>query len=498
MINTYKTISIIYGGSGKDCAKLIHDRIEKLHTQEFLPVKSSILADDILPSSSILNAVREKISESSACVIILTFDDVNNTRIRQNVLIEIGIALSRISEDLCFFLCERKSLPEDFPSDIKGVVNPNYFDKENIHEEVEKICKEITRHLSLKSYSGILHDQRYEYDYRKVLDDIPVTVFDESADVQMASILSEWEKNIRSFDYVSEKIMYLAERLKFFPDFNNNEQFFAFLNNVIQQIVPSDKDYALYESEYLRRICELINAILQYSRLKLDKNVLKHMDYPDKYGEEIRSYMYEFKEIADDLKIIVDLIENDESFQINWLLKVLAYEYTGLSYMKYIACRNKYDESDLELLDFNEKCYLKMMAIGKQDILSNILWKGYAQYDLTRVYENKYRIKKDSDYIDVMMDYSNKSIRTRRKWFLDNKFKGIFSSAISFEYFLVCKFEYELRHLHEAYTDDSSEQIITGLSQLKQELNEFCENTEFGRLYEMRDSIDSLINRVKE
>ena len=93
MISKYKKVSIIYGRGGRDCALQIHHRLQALHEQDGMPVEAFLLAEELLSSADIIDRVRDILSASSICVILLTFDDADGSRVRQNVLIEIGIAL---------------------------------------------------------------------------------------------------------------------------------------------------------------------------------------------------------------------------------------------------------------------------------------------------------------------------------------------------------------------------------------------------------------------
>ncbi|MBO7342205.1 MAG: nucleotide-binding protein [Clostridia bacterium] len=498
MINKYKNISIIYGASGKACALKMDSELRRLHLDEFYPIKSFILANEILSSSSILDTIKQIIASSCACIVILTFDDVEGSRVRQNVLVEIGMAMMLIDQKNCFFISEKQTLPDDFPSDLQNVINPNFFDKNDLDGVAKKTCAELVRHLGLKHYRDILKDPNYIYDYKKVLDDIPTNVFEEQADLQLDHILDEWERNVASFEFLPERIMYLAERLKFFPVFNSNDRFFRFLSGVQELIKPTEKDFELYGHAYMIQSCNFINDILDYTKTKLDKTVLMHLSNPAQYRAENRSHQFEFKEIADGLRDFVEAFE-DGTYEYNWLIKVLAYEYTALAHMKYIACVDKYDESILKMMDFVIDCYEKAASVGKRnDPYSKILWQGYTQYNLTRAYENLYKVTHESAYLDKMQEYSQASIVTRRKWFTDNPYKGVFSNALSFEYFLVYKYEYELRHKYAAYSPDTPDEILQGLDKLKSELNSYCATTGLGRLYDMRDGIESLIQNVEE
>ena len=499
MINKYKNISIIYGASGKECALKMDAELKRLHLNEFYPIRSYILANEILSSSSILDTVKDIIASSSACIVILTFDDMDGTRVRQNVLVEVGMALMLLDKSNCFFISEKRSLPEDFPSDLQGVVNPNYFDKNDLDDVVKKTTRELIHHLNIKHYRDILSDNNYIFDYKRVLDDIPLHIFEEKADVQLEHILDEWEKNLRSFEFVVERIMYLAERLKFFPDFNCNDRFFAFLARIQDLIRPTERDFEFYDRAYLINTCNFITNIIRYSVIKLNKHVLHCIAHPKEHRDELRGYQIEFQDIADELRDFVDSFESGR-FAYNWMLKILAYEYVALAYMKYIACTDRFDESILELMDYIIGSYKKVIETGKyNDPYSKALWMGYAQYDLTRAYENLYKVTGDQKYLAKMEEFSQKSITTRRKWFTENTFKGVFSNALSYEYFLVCKYEYEMSYKYEKYAQrNTPADILGGLDKLKAELNQYCETTGLGRLYDMRDGIDTLMHSIMQ
>ncbi len=500
MVTKYQNISIIYGASGKDCAKRIHDELCRRHTGDFYPIKSHILANEILNSSTILETVKGIISSSAACIVILTFDDVEHTRVRQNVLVEIGMAMMLIDKNNCFFISERQTLPDDFPSDLKGVINPNYFDKSDPDGVVQKTCDAVIAHLGVSTNQNILESNDYIYDYKRILDDIPVEIFDKNANAQLEALLHEWEQNIASFEFVSERIMYLLERIKFFPDFNCDEMFFGFLDRISDLVRPRDIDFHVAGADrtYLIKASNFILSILDYSKIKLDHHVLACLASPKDHPEEIRTYRAEFRRIGRDLQTFIDEFESGQR-SYNWMIRIMAYEYSALSYMKYLVCVDRYDEAQLELMNYIISCYKKTMAIGNEnDPYSNTLWQGYAQYNLTRAYVNLYKITGNDMYLEDMADYSISSINTRRNWFKNNNFKGVFSNALSYEYFLVCKYEYELRYKIPAYSMGTEEDILAGLSGLKDELSLYCETSGINRLYDMRNSIDSLIGSVQK
>ena len=138
MINKYKKVSIIYGRGGRECALRIQENLSELHDKKGMPVESHLLADELLSSADIVSRVRDIISSSAMCIILLTFDDVDGTRVRQNVLIEIGMALVLIGRDRCFAVSEKQILPDDFPSDIRGALNVNHMDIRDVENVTKK------------------------------------------------------------------------------------------------------------------------------------------------------------------------------------------------------------------------------------------------------------------------------------------------------------------------------------------------------------------------
>lgn len=499
MISKYKKISIIYGGSGVDCARKIDERLKKLHNDEFYPLESAIIAKQIMGGANIFKTVKNAISSSALCIIILTFDDLQSTRIRQNVLVEIGMALMTVDNtDNCIFLSEKTPLPDDFPSDLKGWINPNYFDKDNLEEVAQKVCDEVKDILKYKPHKNLLRARNYIFDYENILNDIPNNVFEEKSDIQLEHILDCWQESIASFSFVSERIMYLMERIKFFPDFNSNEKFFRFLQSVRNLIKPSEADYEMEDVAYINNVSSLAVTILDYTNIKLRKEVIKCMNNPQSDKKAAEEYGLKFTSIVNNIQRFVDKTENNpEEFRYNWLLKTIAYEYLGLAKMKVINFCNKYDESLLPTLEYVIECYNKVIDLANDyGGTSANLWRGYSEYNLTRAYEAVYKITNDNKYLEKIKFYSLSSISTRKEWCKVNSFKGVFTSALSFEYFLVKKHELEIRYRINGYSSVTKEQLIEDILSLDEELKQYCDSIELGRLYDMKSGLDEFHKRI--
>jgi hypothetical protein len=501
MISKYKKISIIYGGSGLECAKKIFRVLDRLHNEEFYPFEPAIIAQKILGGVNIFKTVKEAISSSSLCIIILTYDDIEYTRVRQNVLVEIGMALMAVENtDKCIFLSEKVPLPDDFPSDLRGWINPNYFDKNNLDDVAVEVGEEVKRLLHCKPYKNLLGARNYIYDYENLLADIPNYIFEEKADIQLEHILDCWQDNIASFSFVSERVMYLLERLKFFPDFNSNQKFFDFLAAVKKLIQPSDVDYEIADALYINTACSFASALIDYTDVKLRKETIRCMKNPNENRQLSEEYKNIFSSIVHTLQKFVDKFEKDGSkFNYNWFIKTMAYEYLALAKMKVLNFSETESEADLGTLEYVIDCYKKVIETSEDyGGSSATLWRGYAEYNLTRAYEAMYRITKNSDYISDMRHYSLNSIITRKSWCNVNNFKGVFTSALSYEYFLVKKHELEIRYKIPEYSTSTNEQLIEELVSLDDELKHFCDSTELGRLYDMKMSIDEFRQALKK
>ena len=158
MIDKYKTVSIIYGTRGKECACKIADLISKDHSDNIYPVKAELLAEKYLNCENIITTIKDFIESSDFCVILLTYDDINNTRVRQNILIELGMAMVLLKASQCYFFSEKIPLPEDFPSDFRHSINPNYFNPDQPEKSAAEIINYIVGKLDLASYRNILTD----------------------------------------------------------------------------------------------------------------------------------------------------------------------------------------------------------------------------------------------------------------------------------------------------------------------------------------------------
>ena len=91
MIQRYKDVSIIYGGSGRRYAEALNDKLTKISQEERYPIQATIINEKIL-TRELLTDVMRLFKESEFCVTFLTKEDyctignIEKKRLRQNVV----------------------------------------------------------------------------------------------------------------------------------------------------------------------------------------------------------------------------------------------------------------------------------------------------------------------------------------------------------------------------------------------------------------------------
>ena len=500
MIQKYSEVAIIYGGSGNSLAGKLSELISQKHNVEMFPIQPHILQKDILGGRSIMQYVIEMIHKSSVCVIILTFDDADGTRVRQNVLIETGIAWALKGREKCIFLSNLPKLPDDFPSNISHDININYIGND-IQEVANKVIDEITASLGLLARENLLSDYTYRFDGR-ILDDIPQEILEKKADKQLHDILNEWKKNIKAFDYMSERVMYLLERIAFLPIFSYDSVMDDFLENIRADISPTKADENLrplpnrYYSD-CEVVARFVQQVIEYTGIKTQKEVIQCLADPAAAPSVTRNVYFMYKRIADELKLMISMIESDES-HFNWLIKIVAYDYAALACLKmYELYKNNEkgtDELENALIFFNKAREIA----SRYDHYSNYIWLGFIDFNLSRVYRYKYEQTGEVKYLESFEDTLSGAVFYRKKWYKGNVYKGTFAVAMSYEYFIAAKLDYEMRNDINEYTNDTPVQNLANIDHLIEELDEYCRDTELGRLYTVRNSIADLESRIRK
>ena len=128
MLRGYQNVAIIYGGTGKSYAAALHQRITQVSRQQRYPLSASIVLERIL-TRELLADVMALFRDSAFCVAFLTADDRCLTedscrlRLRQNVVLELGMALTQLGRERCILLSDfdPRSPEFDLPSDLNSM-----------------------------------------------------------------------------------------------------------------------------------------------------------------------------------------------------------------------------------------------------------------------------------------------------------------------------------------------------------------------------------------
>ena len=277
MIGKYYEVTIFWGGSGRPYAQKMAEKLESLHRNEYLPIRPYIFDKQAMSADSIMTNVIEKVGNSTACIIILTFDDEFDNgkvaRVRQNILIETGVAWARLGSKNLFFMSDKESLPDDFPSNIRTGININHFDKDDPDKIVSRISDTLIHENSIISNRDILTPTgRYIYD-GKILGDLDSFAGETKTEAQIDRIKEHWLRMTGRFDYLQEKVLYIMERVAFFPILGNEEKLLRFLHEIEKLVEPSEYDYEHYDKgeipEQLLDAMKLTRLIIRYTEEKI-------------------------------------------------------------------------------------------------------------------------------------------------------------------------------------------------------------------------------------
>ena len=504
MIDTYKKVSIIYGVRGKKCACIMADLFSKYYSDYIYPIKAELLAEQYLNCENVIKTIKDIIESSDICVILLTFDDINNTRVRQNILIELGMTMVLLKASQCYFFSEKIPLPEDFPSDFKHSINPNYFNPEQPEGSAEKIVNYILGNLKIASNKSILTDNNYIYDHEEIFRKLHPSIYDLEAETQMQQILIEWIRILEAFDYVAERSIYILERCIFLPLFTYNDALSVFFTRIHELIRPSSKDYHCFDKEQVNAVYKIADNILEYIERNFVQSLEKNQD-PNAFDKKKENWSREFSSIAGSLEQAAYDIK-DGTIKTNWYLYIMACDYAGLARMRAVRFDQRPQikhEKDLQEYKKNLQKAMDMfdranVFAQKYCIHSHFLWEGYIQYNISRIYELLYDNDRIELYRQGMRDALKYAIDARKRTInKSHHLKGVFSIALTSEYFWALNHEYEIElkwpEVFEGNLNDIARKIENALA----ELNIYCDATGLKKLYDVRDDLRKLLTRTK-
>ena len=285
MIEKYKTISIIYGGSGGNYAKTLNKMINDYETENRYPLTSRIVMEQIL-TKDILAEVSNLFRETEICIAFLTAEDCclkegeQVYRLRQNVVFELGMALFHLGREKCILLGDfaDKMAQVELPSDMSGL-DIRFFNKQNqtqVFDEVLKKVLQLSRASSLPEeskkeipqYDNLLRRNRYYVDYSQLFRRYDKKIGLKNKDY-LQNLLQEWLSECKSLKYFDERLMYVLERIAFMPIFGKQDavsNWYISAEDIVGEYDERDIDY--YQNakllKYAKNVFNVVNTYIKY------------------------------------------------------------------------------------------------------------------------------------------------------------------------------------------------------------------------------------------
>ena len=459
MVKKYKTISIVYGGSGRDYATKMKNMIDSLSLEKKIPIRSVIVLDSIL-TGDLLTSITTLFSESDVCVILLTADDEAKgyKRIRQNVLFEIGMALFNLGKEKCILLSDfdPKAKDIELPSDLNGL-EIKQFDKESedkvfkdVLSKVLVLSKDVNKlngTLSdLPTYENLLVRDKYRVDYENLFEYSTETL-------NLSDVLDDWYKECKSLTRYEERAIYFIERIGFLPIFSEKdgiEEWYIKMEPLLSSF--NDKDIDEYSLDLLNFVKNTILALITYVCYSFGGN-----------SKDEKTF-----------RKIIAFLEDEppvEGQSINPLLLTVYYDYLGLSYMHLYEYTNdeKHLEKAISLFSLIVDKY-----VGVVDTSMSV-WSGFLLFNLARAYRKRYALTKSDTDKDLTLKFYKKASQYRHGWLAKAGFCKTVRNALSIEYFMA-----ELEHIDfkEESGKIDKETAYEELVNLKHELSAYYNNDE--------------------
>lgn len=423
MIKKYKKVSIVYGSSGRTYAERLNAKIEKLQTELRYPIESKIVMENIL-TQDILSSVTSLFRESQICIAILTADDVclvegeQKQRIRQNVVMELGMALFHLGRENCILLStfDVKDNTVELPSDMNGleIKQMNDDNADLVFDQVIDKVLSITAGLNfgngIDRYDNLLTREDYLIDYENLFSDHR-SYNPEEGKSYGDFVLDSFVEECESLYHYDERAMFFFERIGLIFAFglgNHMVDWYIKMQPLLENLSAKD----ISESKD-RRVLGIIRDVV----CLLINNVLRTRNDTGEYVH---------REMCDDFEAIT-LPEN-----VNPLISTVFYDYKGLAYM---ALFN--NTKNVEYLKTAIFYFEKIINEYADRIGFNLkLWSGFVLYNLGRAYDKLNDLEPNIDYVEKANYNFKEAIKERRKWLTPKTFNENVKYTLSYEYFI--------------------------------------------------------------
>jgi len=459
MIQKYKTVSIIYGGSGKKYAAEFSDKITNLAEQERYPISVKLILERIL-TRELLTGVMNQFRESEVCVTFLTADDCciredgQYMRLRQNIVFELGMALFHLGREHCILLSDFDVHDSFFelPSDMNSLeirrFNPEHFSEEmdDVVAKILQLSKESEGKSDLADeipqYDRLLTREHYYVDYENIFCSQSNSLYTEGSHF-LKDTLKYWLEECESLPHYDERCIYILERIGFLPMFGRipeAEQWLLKASQLLENYKRSDIAY-YGNTRLLDFVRDLIGNIIEYTTIKMtDKQ-----SGLECYKGLLEDFLFE---------------EFPEGEGVNPLLGVVYYDYLGLTYLRIFRCGG-----GMEYARRAQEAFEKAIEYVSRVDMSLQIWSGFLYYNLARAYNMQ-------EIADKANEYYRKAIRIRTRWLKNSRYNITIRNALSSEYF-IAKIDYI--DMCRKYGLNTEEQIRQEYRNLEIELNTYCD-----------------------
>lgn len=459
MVKKYKTVSILYGGSGRNYATKMKNLIDKLSSEKKIPIRSLIVMDSIL-TGDLLSSITFLFNGSDLCVTFLTSDDLANGkgRLRQNVVFELGMAIFHLGKQKCILLSDFNPKEDnvELPSDLNGI-EIKHFNKgseDEVFKEVVKkvllLSKDIDRlngqPIELPSYDKLITREKYRVDYENL--------FEKTSDtLSLPEVLNDWYEECKSLNRYDERAIYFIERVGFLPIFGKRDGVKEWCIKIEPLLTTfSDLDIEEYSLSTLNFVKNTILALIEYVSFSFGFAPKKEKVYRD---------------------IVLALEEDCQSSEksINPLIMTVYYDYLGLSYLHLYEFSKKENHliKAIELFSILVDKYVDLIDTSMG------VWSGFVFYNLARAYRKMFNLTNDEEDEMMAMRYYKKAGTLRRRWLNKIYWGRQVRNALSSEYFTS---ELDYIDFQDEVGLIDKEESLSEFNRLKTELGDYYNDDE--------------------
>ena len=484
MLNTYKKISIIYGGCGRNYASSIKEELEKLHNEEHYPIYVNDLNTPWI-GHNILGDVVSTIKSSDLIYIVFTLDDVGADkrtydkkgkralvrRLRQNVLIELGMALVVVGNnmDRIKFIAnfKKSELGDDFPSDIRALSIAEFKDEE-FDKMLESIKEYVRKDFGISPTSNILHQEDAIEDFENVFAEFDkINLYKERPIKKLNDILDLWQPAIEELTFPEEKLLYSLERIKALPIIGNGAKYVEWIKNFEKKCLPpvsrENNDW-----EYIAFVQDIAKACFKYTCIKTDPATEKNLDM---YNDVKEEFEYLDKNLDKYLA---------QGVKFRPLILFLFHEYYGLTLMRLADDQHK-DKLIDKIIEEYEEC----LEFATKIDTSLRLYEGYATFNLGRAHQIRYICRHDEKDHEKFIDYMRETLRIRKAWKEIDGFLQCYVNALSFEYFYAssdfAKRKKEIKDIDEETYEETMNTLVSEID------GYICKDSELSKLIYLKE-----------